>query len=69
MADQLVLLFTDEELRDQARENLALRIGYEYKLEFDPKTSCTNNYHEIAILPYISGRILTRQYAGVSVHN
>jgi DNA sulfur modification protein DndD len=42
LADQLVFLVTDEELRDQARENLASRIGYEYILEFDPKTSCTN---------------------------
>lgn len=42
MADQLVLLVTDEELRDQARTNLESRIGNEYLLEFDPKTSCTN---------------------------
>jgi len=41
LADQLVLLVTDEELRDQARANLESRIGYEYILEFDPKTSCT----------------------------
>jgi len=42
MADQLVLLVTDEELRDQARANLESRIGYEYQLEFDPMTSCTS---------------------------
>jgi len=41
LADQLVLLVTDEELRDQARANLESRVGYEYVLEFDPKTSCT----------------------------
>ncbi len=42
LADQLVLLVTDEELRDQARVNLVPRIGYEYQLEFDPVTSCTS---------------------------
>ena len=41
LADQLVLFVTDEELRDQARENLTPRIGAEYKLLFDPKYSCT----------------------------
>jgi len=41
LADQLVLFVTDEELRDQARQNLEPRIGAEYRLEFDPKTSCT----------------------------
>jgi len=39
LADQLVLFVTDEELRDQARQNLEPRIGAEYRLEFDPKTS------------------------------
>jgi len=42
LADQLVLLVTDEELRDQARVNLVSRIGYEYQLEFDSATSCTS---------------------------
>ncbi len=42
LADQLILLVTDEELRDQARANLVPRIGYEYQLEFDPATSCTS---------------------------
>jgi DNA sulfur modification protein DndD len=41
LADQLVLFVTDEELRDQARKNLEPRIGAEYRLEFDRKTSCT----------------------------
>jgi DNA sulfur modification protein DndD len=41
LADQLVLFVTDEELRDQARKNLEPRIGAEYRLEFDLKTSCT----------------------------
>ena len=41
LADQLVLFVTDEELHDQARKNLAPRIGAEYHLEFDHKTSCT----------------------------
>lgn len=41
LADQLVLLVTDEELRDQARTNLETRIGREYRLEFDSRTSCT----------------------------
>ncbi len=41
LADQLVLFVTDEELRDQARKNLEPRIGTEYRLEFDRKTSCT----------------------------
>ncbi len=41
LADQLVLLVTDEELRDQARRNLEPRIGSEYRLVFDPATSCT----------------------------
>ncbi len=41
LSDQLVLFVTDEELRDQARTNLNPRIGAEYRLEFDSKTSCT----------------------------
>jgi len=41
LADQLVLFVTDEELRDQARENLEPKIGLEYRLVFDPATSCT----------------------------
>lgn len=41
LADQLVLFVTDEELRDQARQNLEPRIGVEYRLSFDPRTSCT----------------------------
>jgi DNA sulfur modification protein DndD len=41
LADQLVLFVTDEELRDQARQNLESRIGAEYRLEFDTRTSCT----------------------------
>lgn len=41
LADQLVLFVTDEELREQARQNLEPRIGAEYRLEFNPATSCT----------------------------
>jgi DNA sulfur modification protein DndD len=41
LASQLVLFVTDEELRDQAKANLAGKIGAEYKLEFDDLTSCT----------------------------
>ncbi|NOK71051.1 MAG: AAA family ATPase [Chloroflexi bacterium AL-N10] len=41
LADQLVLFVTDEELREQARKNLEPRIGAEYRLCFDPRTSCT----------------------------
>jgi DNA sulfur modification protein DndD len=41
LADQLVLFVTDEELRDEARQNLEARIGAEYRLEFNSKTSCT----------------------------
>jgi DNA sulfur modification protein DndD len=41
LVDQLVLFVTDEELRDEARQNLEPRIGAEYRLEFDPGTSCT----------------------------
>jgi len=41
LADQLVMFVTDEELREQARKNLEPRIGAEYRLEFDRKTSCT----------------------------
>lgn len=41
LADQLVLFVTDEELHGQARKNLESRIGAEYRLDFNPKTSCT----------------------------
>ena len=41
LASQLVLFVTDEELRDQARENLSPHIGAEYRLRFDKRTSCT----------------------------
>lgn len=41
LVDQLVLFVTDEELRDEARQSLQDRIGAEYRLEFNPKTSCT----------------------------
>lgn len=41
LAPQLVLFVTDEELRDQALENLRPRIGAEYQLNFNPQTSCT----------------------------
>lgn len=41
LADQLVLFVTDEELREQARQNLEPRIGAEYRLHFDQQTSCT----------------------------
>jgi DNA sulfur modification protein DndD len=41
LATQLVLFVTDEELRDEARQNLEARIGAEYRLEFSPRTSCT----------------------------
>ncbi|NJL06335.1 MAG: hypothetical protein HC911_15800, partial [Chloroflexaceae bacterium] len=41
LANQLVLFVTDEELHDQALINLQPRIGKEYRLNFDPATSCT----------------------------
>lgn len=41
LADQLILFVTDEELRDEARQNLEKHIGAEYRLEFERKTSCT----------------------------
>jgi len=41
LTSQLVLFVTDEELREQARKNLATRIGAEYRLQFDRQTSCT----------------------------
>ncbi|WP_026843195.1 DNA sulfur modification protein DndD [Citrifermentans bremense] len=41
LTSQLVLFVTDEELRDEARQNLESRIGAEYRLEFDSRTSCT----------------------------
>ncbi len=41
LADQLILFVTDEELRDEARQNLEPRIGAEYRLHFDAQSSCT----------------------------
>ncbi|GAB4267423.1 MAG: SMC family ATPase [Candidatus Promineifilaceae bacterium] len=41
LASQLVLFVTDEELRDEARQNLEPHIGAEYRLNFDKTTSCT----------------------------
>lgn len=41
LAPQLVLFVTDEELRDTALDNLRPRIGAEYRLNFNPQTSCT----------------------------
>ncbi len=41
LADQLVLLVTDEELHGEALANLKPYIGAEYYLIFDTKTSCT----------------------------
>jgi DNA sulfur modification protein DndD len=41
LADQLVLFVTDEELHSEAHQNLLPFIGAEYRLEFDPETSCT----------------------------
>lgn len=41
LAPQLILFVTDEELRDQARDNLKKSIGVEYHLDFNTKTSCT----------------------------
>ena len=40
-ASQLILLITDEEMRDEARTNLKAYIGAEYRLEFDDASSCT----------------------------
>lgn len=42
LADQLILFVTDEELRDQARQNIEPYIGAEYRLHFDRLTSCTS---------------------------
>ena len=42
LAPQLVLFVTDEELRDQALANLEPRIGTQYRLNFNPHTSCTD---------------------------
>lgn len=42
LAPQLVLFVTDEELRDRALDNLSHRIGAEYRLNFNPDTSCTD---------------------------
>jgi DNA sulfur modification protein DndD len=41
LASQLVLFVTDEELRDQARQNLTPYLGREYRLNFDRDTSYT----------------------------
>ena len=43
IADQLILFVTDEELRaqDQARVNLAPKIGREYQLNFNQQNSST----------------------------
>jgi len=41
LSDQLVLLVTDEELRDQERANLTPYIGNEYRLVFDTRTNYT----------------------------
>jgi DNA sulfur modification protein DndD len=41
LADQLVIFVTDEELRDEARQNLTPFIGTEYWLNFHKATSCT----------------------------
>lgn len=42
LAPQIVLLVTDEELRDEERHLLSQRVGYEYDLDFDLMTSCTS---------------------------
>lgn len=41
LASQLVLFVTDEELRGQSLDNLTPHIAAEYRLHFDPATSCT----------------------------
>lgn len=41
LTSQLILFVTDEELRDEARQNLQPYIGAEYRLNFDDATSCT----------------------------
>lgn len=41
LSPQLVLFVTDEELHNQARNNLEWHIGMEYTLDFNGKTSCT----------------------------
>jgi DNA sulfur modification protein DndD len=41
LADQLVLFVTDEEFRDQAKENLEPFVGAEYRLNFSDLTGCT----------------------------
>jgi DNA sulfur modification protein DndD len=38
LLEQLILFVTDEELREQARQNLVPRIGVEYELRFDQET-------------------------------
>lgn len=42
LASQLILLVTDEEMRDQARRNLEPYIGAEYTLKFNPMNSQTS---------------------------
>jgi DNA sulfur modification protein DndD len=41
LAHQLVLFVTDEELREEAADNLRPHVGAEYRLNFDRLTSCT----------------------------
>ncbi|MEI2611833.1 MAG: hypothetical protein V9G20_24620 [Candidatus Promineifilaceae bacterium] len=41
LTSQLILFITDEELRDESRQNLAAFIGAEYRLVFERETSCT----------------------------
>jgi len=41
LTSQLILFVTDEELRDEARQNLEPYIGAEYRLNFDDATGCT----------------------------
>jgi DNA sulfur modification protein DndD len=41
LTHQLVLFVTDEELRDQARQNIERHIGAEYQLEFDENEGST----------------------------
>jgi DNA sulfur modification protein DndD len=38
LLEQLILFVTDEELREQARQNIVPRIGAEYELRFDQET-------------------------------
>ena len=41
LASQMILLVTDEELRDEARRNIEPYIGAEYRLNFDDSSGCT----------------------------